>query len=119
MRHASQQYAATHHKYTINLPIELMKQAHAKSRAAGFSEVAPYIRAILSRQIPEAKMTLQDIIGEREIKRLGWEKILSDNQRRVIQEYSFIRLSAKNFIDKVRKLSVYFNRSKDQQFFEF
>lgn len=107
-------YLFRNHKYTINLPVELMRQAKIKSRAAGFNEIAPYFRAILSREIAEGTMTLRDIIGEKEIKRLGWEKIISNKQRRY---NNFVSLPTKNILDKIRKLSVYF--SKDQQSFEF
>ncbi len=112
-------YGTTHHKYTINLPKSFLKQAKIKCEAAGFRELAPYFRAILSREVAEGSLTLRDIIGEREIRRLGWEKIISTPQRREEKKNGFINISSKSFLDKVRKLSVYFKSNTDQQFFEF
>lgn len=109
-------YGTKHHKYTINIPIELMKQAQIKSKAAGFIEVAPYIRAILSREVLHGSLVLSDILGQKEFKRQEYLKKENEEQHREIE---FVKLPAKNFLDKVRKLMVSFKRSTDQQFFEF
>lgn len=109
-------YGTRHHKYTINIPLELMKQAQIKSRAAGFNEVAPYFRAILSREVLHGSLILSDIIGQKEFKRQEYLKKNNEEQRR---EDKFIKLSTKNFLDRIRSLGVYFKRSTDQQFFEF
>lgn len=108
-------YGTKHHKYTINIPLELMKQAQIKSRAAGFNEVAPYFRAILSREVLHGSLVLSDILGEKQVKRRDIELKL----RRENKEIERFRISSKNFLDKVRRLGVYFNRNRDQQFFEF
>lgn len=108
-------YSCRHHKYTINLPIELMKEAQVKSKLAGFNEVAPYFRAILSREMTAGNLSIQDILGEKEFKHREY----LNKHRREISKYSFVSLPAKNFLDKVRKLGVYFRSSSDQLIFEF
>lgn len=109
-------YGTRHHKYTINIPLELMKKAQIKSKAAGFNEVAPYFRAILSKEVLHGSLILSDILGEKEFTRQEYLKKDRINQRR---GYEFVVLPTKNLLDKVRKLGVYFKRSSDQQFFEF
>lgn len=109
-------YGTKHHKYTINIPLELMKQAQIKSKAAGFNEVAPYFRAILSREVLYGSLVLSDILGQKEFKRQEYLKKENDEHRR---EENFVKLPTKNFLDKVRKIMVNFKRSKEQQCFEF
>ena len=89
----------THHKYSINIPKEMMLQAKIKSQAAGFNEVAPYFRAILSREVMDGNMTLRDIIGEKEINRLGWEKVILNERRRRKSEHRFIKIKIKKVFD--------------------
>lgn len=108
-------YGTRHHKYTINIPLELMKQAQIKSRAAGFNEVAPYFRAILSREVLDGSLVLSDILGQKEFKRQEY----IEKHRREGTQYPFAKVSPVKFLDKIRKIVHTFNRSKDQQFFEF
>lgn len=108
-------YGTKHHKYTINIPLELMKQAQIKSKVAGFNEVAPYFRAILSREILEGSLILSDILGQKEFKHQEYLV----KQRQDSKEGKFVRIPSKFLLDKIRKIVHTFNRSKDQQFFEF
>lgn len=108
-------YGTKHHKYTINIPLELMKQAQIKSRAAGFSEVAPYFRAILSREILYGSLVLSDILGQKEFKR---QEYLVKHRREEEAMPSYIN-SFKEFSCKIKKLMVCFKSNRDQQFFEF
>lgn len=108
-------YGTRHHKYTINLPLEMMRQAQIKSKEAGFNEVAPYFRAILSREIQCGSLVLSDILGQKEVKRMDIELKI----RREKEEVKEVKISSKNFLAKVRNIMYAFNRSKDQQRFEF
>lgn len=97
-------YGTSHHKYTINLPISLINEAIIKGKAAGFLELAPYIRAIISKEVQNGNMKLMDILGEKEFKRQGY--ILK--HRREKSRYSFVILKAKNFLDKISNRQLYF-----------
>lgn len=78
-------------------------------------ELAPYFRAILSKEIQGGSLCLQDILGEKEFKRQEY----LEKYRREGTKYPFAKVSSNNFIDKIRKIVHTFNRSKDQQQFEF
>lgn len=108
-------YGTKHHKYTINIPIEMMRQAQIKSKSAGFNEIAPYFRAILSREINSGNLVLQDILGKKENK----HQDILEKYRREGREYPFKKVSSKKFLDKIRNIMLHFNRSKEQMFFEF
>lgn len=108
-------YSTKHHKYTINLPIGLIRDAVAKSKQAGFVELAPYLRAIISKEVTSGTMSIQDILGEKEFQRKEYQI----KQRREEDYKTVLKVSSKNFLDKIRKLGVYFRSNSDQQFFEF
>lgn len=91
-------YGTTHHKYTFNVPIPLMLAAVARSKEVGFEEFAPYLRAILSKEVYGGDLKLLDILGEKEFKRQ--EYVLK--QRREDQgkeRYSFVRIKIKKVLD--------------------
>lgn len=54
------------HKYTINLPIPLFDAMAIKSKEVGFGELAPWVRAVIIREVYSGTFTLQDVIGEKE-----------------------------------------------------
>lgn len=105
-------YESTHHKYTMNLPLGLIQEARTKGKEAGYAELAPYLRHVILREVRGGNINIQDILGEKEVRRREY----LTKQRR---DSKFVKLPTKNFLDKIRSLSVYFKSSKDQQFFEF
>lgn len=109
-------YGTRHHKYTINLPIGLIRQAQVKCKEAGFLELAPYFRAILSKEVSDGKLILSDILGQKEFKRQEYLKKENEEQRREIE---FVKVPIKNFLAKMRNIMYAFNRRRNQQYFEF
>lgn len=108
-------YESTHYKYTINLPIGLVQEARVKSQAAGYAELAPYIRHVILREVREGSLNIQDILGQKEVRR---REYLTKHRRRM-DSIPVKTNSLKEFSCKIKKLMVCFKRSRDQQFFEF
>lgn len=108
MEKFNETYATRHKKYPLNIPIELFEQAKMKSKQAGFIELAPYLRAIISKEVNDGNMRIQDILGEKETKRQEYLVKEKKMQPRESPKYFFIRLNAKNFLDKVLNRQVYF-----------
>lgn len=102
-------YSTQHRKYTINIPNNLFKLAEAKSKEAGYAELAPYIRHVISREVKEGTLSIQDILGQKETKKQEYLRIPTIEQRREMPKYSFVRLKVTNFIDKVLHRQLYFN----------
>lgn len=90
----------------------MFNTAEACAKKAGFEELAPYLRAIISREIKDNTFTLQDIIQKRTIRKMEWDDICR-------REHESRPKKSKSFLDKVQKLAYAFNRELKQQFFEF
>ncbi len=108
-------YGTRNHKFTFNIPNPLLSSLIKKSKQAGYMEVAPYLRHVIANDVQYGSLSIQDILGEKINKR--WE--YQDRQRRDKLKEGFKEITSKNFLDKIRRLGLYFRRSSDQQFFEF
>lgn len=96
-------YADRHRKYTINIPILLFNELELKSKSVGFEELAPYLRAMMSREVRLDNINLADILGTKEIKKQEWKKsINSDIHRRENIDntrYSFVQIKLRKILD--------------------
>jgi hypothetical protein len=72
-------YNCRMHKYTINIPLELFKKLEDKCRNAGFEELAPFVRAIMIKEVDQGVISLKDILGEKQFKRQEYLRKLSSN----------------------------------------
>lgn len=57
------------HKYTINIPHDLFQELEIKSKHAGFEEIAPYLRAVIAKEVKTGTLCLQEILGGKEFSR--------------------------------------------------
>lgn len=96
-------YATKNKKFTFNIPNDLFASLEIKSKSAGYEEVAPYLRHVISHHTKEGAIHFDDILkilGEKENKRREYQVRYAETPTRKTK-YHFVKINVKNFLDSV------------------
>jgi hypothetical protein len=87
------------HKYTINLPHDLFLELIDKCKSSGFNELAPYLRAIIYKEIRGGNFTIDDLFSKRKVSEINLRRELKTITHK---KEGFIKLG-------IKKISNLFN----------
>lgn len=110
MTNYNETYSTRNKKFTFNIPNDLFEALEVKSKSAGYEEVAPYLRHVISHHTKEGVIHIDDIIkiiGEKENKRREYQVRYTETPT-IKTNNTFVRINVKNFIDKVLHRQIYF-----------
>lgn len=85
-------YSDKVHKYSINIPLNLLKDSQIRATKAGFEEYAPYLRALIAKDCNSGIWTLQDVLNIKEYQRREIEENIKELSPKKI---GFVKLSIK------------------------
>lgn len=110
MTNYNETYATKNKKFTFNIPNDLFELLETKSKSAGYEEVAPYLRHVISHHTKEGAIHFDDILkilGEKENKRREYQVRYTETPT-IKPKYDFVKIKVSNFIDKVLHRQLYF-----------
>lgn len=96
------------HKYTINIPVDLLDELKAKCHAAGFRELAPYLRAVIIKEVREGNFRVDDVFSRREIRKHEWNETCKQEGQRREKEIGFVKLSIRRISDLINPRQEFF-----------